>query len=134
MSKSLGPKLCKELARVVPEVRERDTFHEGDLFYVARPAPALRAMSLFGWLPLGKAEDGLTLWHPSLSDLLSIACARGCFGWLAYGRSLCADRSHPWECGNGDADLCGPEDCASGDTPEEAVARWLIANAKGGEA
>lgn len=84
----LSREVCEELARAVPEVREHDTLHEGDLLYLRDGS--LRAVSR-EFIPLGRSKDGWPVWCPSLSDLLGIATKRSALpvcllgeaqGWL----------------------------------------------------
>lgn len=127
----LSRELCEAL-RVLPEVRGRARGASVDAWWVCLRSETewqkpLWACHLYAnFTVAGRAAPGPWLWCPSLSDLLALAHRRVGTGSLRM-------ESHPtwWECGHADGDG-RPVFVTAGDTPEEAVAAWLLAHAKEG--
>ncbi len=120
-----------EALRVLPEVREHE-FSHGELAWVKRSGhPSFLGRynardDIFypadGDLSGDVAFIGVPGWAPTLSDLLAMALARAI-------RPVSLMHVREWEFGEWGY---GPEDVddASGATPEEAVAAWLLARAR----
>lgn len=118
----LDRETCEAL-RVLPEVWEH-RWREGDAGYMPgeiRPGRWTKEM--------GTPYDGDWLWAPTLSDLLRMAVARCHAGPQDQPVLIGAPSGKQWSFGDGVLRVMQGE-CGSGDTPEAAVAAWLLARAK----
>lgn len=120
---------CERLAEALPEVRGHE-WVKGDRYY-QRYTNGAYLVSPSVIVAPRQAVQGWDLWCPSLSDLLAMACAR-----LSDARTpICLEVG--WsKARDGDPEplldcSCftyadGQADEEAADSPEEAVARWLL--------
>lgn len=124
----LSREWCERL-RVLPEVREHDAFAAGERFYIP-PRDHLWVNECETPVHVGGEAP---VWCPDLAALLAMASAH-----TQWADQLCLMRAwdperrvYRWGFTD-DAAEDGPGGFSFGDTPEAAVAAWLLAHAEAG--
>lgn len=144
----LSREMCQRLADAYPEVwacheltesrgsRERgypgywhteDRTMDNDVWW-----SEANGRDILGYVPDYTAPTGKPLWCPRLEDLLDVAAKAVGTGSIDLCSHAGAATGQPWwECGHINEDGDGVY-VTAGDTPEEAVANWLLQQAEGG--
>ena len=140
----LSEKTCRALAEKYPEVRDH-SFVEGDCYWASTTGSMSRRIAVENagewretWLgePVGK--NARQLWCPRLSDLLQIADIIPVERYRPETVLACTldeNGDRRWMFNHGPSGEVIVEDGVSwrkaglGDTPEEAVAAWLLEKA-----